>query len=287
MNNSNSTDNRIQDNFKWTDELVKQFILAECNKHDTWSEDGIQPYLDDFKKAMQEDKSKRIEVKEFCIDRYLYMGKDTGHYSIHLSEPIPKEKYEGLKKAITDCLNGDSVYDLMQPIIDENHLLKLKLKKCENFVPIDSIKENLRQYPLTEQESIPTLDRQNMSPIDVIHAYNEEVNIFDRKELEKWNAENKPQDTLQQNFGMIIPKGVAKNPDGTDRKVKPEYLNENNIWMTKEKIDGMMENVWEAARSYVTNGLDTPNPRTFYKFKTFKDYHASLPENLDNNKINQ
>lgn len=45
--------------FVWTDELVKEFILKECNKQNTWSADGVDLYMDNFKESKQD--------KTFCV----------------------------------------------------------------------------------------------------------------------------------------------------------------------------------------------------------------------------
>lgn len=35
--------------FVWTDDLVKEFILKECNKYNTWSGSGVDVYFEKFK----------------------------------------------------------------------------------------------------------------------------------------------------------------------------------------------------------------------------------------------
>lgn len=87
------------------------------------------------------------------------------------------------------------------------------------------------------------------------------------------NPTPQPQDTkveVPQGYGILMPTGAVTNPDGSLKKAKPEYM-DKSIWMTKEQLDSMMENVWDAARLV--------NAVAGMKFETFKDYHKSLPEN--------
>ena len=46
---------------------------------------------------------------------------------------------------------------------------------------------------------------------------------------------------------------------------------DSDIWITKEKLDAMMEEVWDNAR--------LSHPLAGMKFSSFKDYYESLPEN--------
>lgn len=74
----------------------------------------------------------------------------------------------------------------------------------------------------------------------------------------------------RENFFMSMPDDISRNADGTATKVKSEYKHPS-IWLTKEKLDSMMGNVWLEARA--------THPLLGMKHKSFSDYKDSLPEN--------
>ena len=103
-------------------------VTAEQVKHSNWplfySEGGSMmnefipiSYLSNpewFSPVPEHEQPSRVEVRDIGIDNYFYMGEDTGHYVFSLSQPISKDKFPAIKKAIEDVLN-DSL--LKQPDI--------------------------------------------------------------------------------------------------------------------------------------------------------------------------
>ncbi len=71
---------------------------------------------------------------------------------------------------------------------------------------------------------------------------------------------------FKSNFGLFMPTDIARHPDGTAKIADPKYS--KSVWMTEEKYNEEMENVWNAAR--------LTHPLAGMKFDTFEDYKASI-----------
>ena len=93
--------------FEWTDELVKEFILKECNKHETWDRAGLELYLDKFIKEKQQPIEERIVVSTFFKCHGMDLSEVYYSFILNGYKSIPEEKYEEVKQAIEKTLNGE------------------------------------------------------------------------------------------------------------------------------------------------------------------------------------
>jgi len=91
------------DNFKWTDELVKEF----CNWFNSIPISEV--YKKDRFNEFKENHTKPIKVKGFTVLMTEGKGKDCRFYT---TGDVPKEKMPLIEQAIEQVLNDDTVVDL-------------------------------------------------------------------------------------------------------------------------------------------------------------------------------
>lgn len=90
--------------FEWTDELVKEFIMKECNKHETWDSEGLNEYLDEFIKSKQQPIEERIKIYDFHSSSE--SSKEIW-YNFVTRGRIHPDKYDAIKLAIEQVLNNE------------------------------------------------------------------------------------------------------------------------------------------------------------------------------------
>ena len=110
-------DNKTPDNkqeFKWTDELVQEFLNDKEHPAYDWSKEISQFKNDKLKEHKVEEK--RIEVIDFSIMSGWVSAKADSNecgacYSFRINGAIPQERYEAVKQAIERELNNDTVVE--------------------------------------------------------------------------------------------------------------------------------------------------------------------------------
>jgi len=137
MNNNTNT----QQYFVWTEDAIKEFIFAECNKHDTWDEKGLQQYLDEFKKSKQQhtiEGDKRIRVGSFGIIDDRGNGWDYGFFS---PDKIPREKFREIMDTIKKVLRNE----VDNPVLDRQQESKQDSKDWEIISVEDGVQNGSQE----------------------------------------------------------------------------------------------------------------------------------------------
>lgn len=90
------------DTFQWTDELVYEAVDSYTSSSLMWD-----TFIEKFKKIHSKStpKEEKIEVTSFQYGKAMLQSLTGCYYGITVSQPIPPEKYEAVKKAIQFVLN--------------------------------------------------------------------------------------------------------------------------------------------------------------------------------------
>ena len=100
---NNLMDNKTE--FVWTDTLITEFILRNCNKLHEWDEGGVQEYLNDFK-GQKEQPIQEEPIKVGNLERTTHFG---GYYF------ASKELTDEWVKMINDSIQ-DTISQISKPL---------------------------------------------------------------------------------------------------------------------------------------------------------------------------
>ena len=194
--------------FKWTDELVSDFILQECNKYDTWSKEGIELFLERFKDENCPSTPKPLKVISLKPEPLKDKADSYKHYEMVVSGVI---EVDNVVKKIEGALN-------FKPNLDANEIWTTKDKldammenvwnaareKASPYLGSDFLRKDFSSYKasLTENKKLPL----DLNIPDNIQEYGEkygkvQTGFFEQKEQPIY-AEKPPLGLLPEIFWL-------------------------------------------------------------------------------------
>jgi len=106
----------MKNEFQWTDELVKEFMLT-YNKVDKLIT-GVDPIIETMQEWKVSHQPKEPEIIYVKVFNEALNDKDQIGYWCSVTRPIPPEKFPAIKQAIEQVLNDD-----MECAFDEEKIL--------------------------------------------------------------------------------------------------------------------------------------------------------------------
>lgn len=112
--------------FQWTDEFVKEFVLTECNKHNTWDEKGLSVWFEKFKESkLPKPLFVTTDNKPIFVgDRIWYVAGDWYVGTINITNGVSIEFYGKTVKSFSTEEAAKEYVIANKPCLSINDVLK-------------------------------------------------------------------------------------------------------------------------------------------------------------------
>jgi hypothetical protein len=187
--------------FQWTDELVKEFILTECNKDNTWSSEGVDWWFKKFKASKQPQPE--WEILE----------------GIHLSGFV--HAWVEMKVFPYGCAkNGCSIHSVRR--LSDGEVFTVG----EEFKGIPGKRHLITRFEVVDKNTM------------AVHATNGNVPLWHLSNLNKISPDEKESFLTKENQDFLadLGSGKIKLPKEATEDTPPAANGKIPVWLTPEQV---------------------------------------------------